>query len=213
MSNYKTRRAVYGVHFCGQEASNYGKKNGYLDYAAFARAFDAVQIDADALFQAEKLLGGWPEPIGSRPDYSDEIDEKREAAQDLTDDADNLEAEADDIDADADDADEENDEARAAQLRSQADEKRKEADEKREQAAKLEEAADDLENEQDRDPEIYQYFIVDNNGKDLIESYTDDPLFYLEKLDLYVWGVTHWGTSWDYVLTDIKLNACEEALS
>ena len=24
--------------------------------------------------------------------------------------------------------------------------------------------------------------------------------------DLYIWGVTHWGTSWDYVLTDIRYN-------
>ena len=26
-----------------------------------------------------------------------------------------------------------------------------------------------------------------------------------EKLDIYIWAVTHFGTSWDYVLTDIKL--------
>ena len=35
---------------------------------------------------------------------------------------------------------------------------------------------------------------------------TDEILFYNETLDMYVWGVTHCGTSWNYVLTDIKLN-------
>jgi hypothetical protein len=30
-------------------------------------------------------------------------------------------------------------------------------------------------------------------------------VFYNEKLDIYVWGITHFGTAWDYVLTDIKI--------
>lgn len=29
--------------------------------------------------------------------------------------------------------------------------------------------------------------------------------FYDEELEVYVWAVTHWGTGWDYVLTDIDL--------
>lgn len=45
----------------------------------------------------------------------------------------------------------------------------------------------------------------------MIEQYTDDPLFYNEKLDMYVWGITHFGTSWKYVLTDIKLNCGKKA--
>ena len=27
-----------------------------------------------------------------------------------------------------------------------------------------------------------------------------------ETLDLYIWGVTHYGTGWDYVLTNINLD-------
>lgn len=53
--------------------------------------------------------------------------------------------------------------------------------------------------------EIFQYFIVEPQGATIIEEYTDDPLFYNEELDMYVWGVTHYGTSWDYVLTDVKI--------
>ena len=38
-----------------------------------------------------------------------------------------------------------------------------------------------------------------------LRDYTDEIIYYHEDLDMYVWGVTHFGTAWDYVLTDIKL--------
>ena len=53
-------------------------------------------------------------------------------------------------------------------------------------------------------PECYQYYIVSNPGAELLKEY-DFIVWYNEELDMYVWGVTHWGTSWDYVLTNIKL--------
>ena len=53
--------------------------------------------------------------------------------------------------------------------------------------------------------EIYQYYIIDWNGADLLQRWTDEIVYYLPALDMYVWGVTHYGTSWDYVLTDIKI--------
>ena len=52
--------------------------------------------------------------------------------------------------------------------------------------------------------EIYQYFIV--SGWDLTQVKEDYPnllLEYLEPLDLWILGVTHFGTSWDYILTDL----------
>lgn len=56
--------------------------------------------------------------------------------------------------------------------------------------------------------DIYQYFIVDFSScnYDFIKKYCQDEiiLFYSEKLDLYILGVTHFGTSWDYVLTDFE---------
>ena len=60
--------------------------------------------------------------------------------------------------------------------------------------------------ETDEVSEIFQYFIVDDRGAEILQDYTDEILFYNETLDLYVWGVTHYGTSWDYVLTDIRLD-------
>lgn len=53
--------------------------------------------------------------------------------------------------------------------------------------------------------EIYQYYMIDYQGYKTLERFTNEIVFYNEKLDIYLWGITHWGTSWDYVLTDIKL--------
>ena len=55
------------------------------------------------------------------------------------------------------------------------------------------------------DQEIFQYYIVSSYGAELLQEYTNDPVFYLPVIDCYIWGVTHLGTSWDYVLTDVKL--------
>lgn len=53
--------------------------------------------------------------------------------------------------------------------------------------------------------DVYQYYIISANGYSILSDYTDEIVFYNEELDMYVWGVTHWGTSWDYVLTDIRI--------
>lgn len=53
--------------------------------------------------------------------------------------------------------------------------------------------------------DIYQYYIITAAGARFLEEYTDEIVYYNEDLDMYLWGITHFGTSWDYVLTDIKL--------
>lgn len=55
--------------------------------------------------------------------------------------------------------------------------------------------------------DIFQYFIISDAGARILAEYTDEIVYYNEELDMYVWGVTHCGTSWDYVLTDIRCNA------
>lgn len=56
--------------------------------------------------------------------------------------------------------------------------------------------------------DIYQYFIVNfpDFNLDFMKKYCQNEiiLFYSEKLDLYVLGVDHLGTSWDYVLTGFE---------
>ena len=53
--------------------------------------------------------------------------------------------------------------------------------------------------------EIYQWYIITEHGARFLEEHTDEIVYYHEEMDMYVWGITHFGTSWDYVLTDIKL--------
>lgn len=55
------------------------------------------------------------------------------------------------------------------------------------------------------DNTVYQTYIISEQGYEFLVEFTDEIVFYNERLDIYLWGVTHFGTSWDYVLTDIKL--------
>ena len=59
--------------------------------------------------------------------------------------------------------------------------------------------------ETDEFVEIFQYYIISAQGASILEELTDEIVFYNFDLDMYVWGVTHFGTSWDYVLTNIKV--------
>lgn len=61
------------------------------------------------------------------------------------------------------------------------------------------------EDDDDYYQEVYQYYIISDSGARFLEEYTDEIVYYHEGLDMYLWGITHFGTSWDYVLTDIKL--------
>ena len=55
--------------------------------------------------------------------------------------------------------------------------------------------------------EFFQSFIISKTGAEILQSYTDETVLYNEEYNLYVWRIAHWGTSWDYVLTDIE---CEK---
>ena len=62
----------------------------------------------------------------------------------------------------------------------------------------------DEENEEYYD--IYQCYIIDSFGAEFLIEHTNEIVYYNENLNLYVWCITHYGTSWDYVLTDIEIN-------
>ncbi len=67
-----------------------------------------------------------------------------------------------------------------------------------------------LENADYYEYEVFQWFIISSNGAEILKDYTNEIVYYNEELDLYLWGVTHWGTTWDYVLTNIKCDVSEE---
>ena len=66
----------------------------------------------------------------------------------------------------------------------------------------------DYDEESDDYIDIYQYFIVDfpNFNLDFMNKYCQNEiiLYYSDLLDIYILGVTHFGTGWDYVLTDFE---------
>lgn len=66
---------------------------------------------------------------------------------------------------------------------------------------------DDWNEEEDGEyevPEIYQYYIISQGGADYLKRVSKEIVLYSELLDCYVWGITHFGTSWDWVETEIK---------
>lgn len=87
-------------------------------------------------------------------------------------------------------------------------EEQEELDEDSERYAEIEEDIRCLEDI--RYSEIFQYYIISDNGAEILKEYTDEIVMYNTELDMYVWGVTHCGTSWDYVLTDIPCGESEE---
>lgn len=167
-----------GTYFYGNKASNYAIEQGYLDYATFAKAFDAV-LNNDIIAKTQEV--GYWEMENGMIDNSEEIEELEEKLSDLND-----------------------------ELLMLDDEETEEIDRINSEIQEVQERIEELKEEESY-PEIYQYFVVSNNGAEIIKEYTNDPLFYNEELDMYVWGVTHLGTSWDYVLTDIRLNCGKEA--
>lgn len=52
--------------------------------------------------------------------------------------------------------------------------------------------------------EIYQYYIINDDLAERLKE-IDEVIFYHNKLDIYVLGVTHFGTSWAYVPSGLKL--------
>ena len=174
-------------YFYGNKISDYGLENNRLDYATLAKAFDAVLNNN--IIAATYDIGYWDQESGFI-DNSDELEEIEEKIEELEEIIEEIEEKIEN----------ETDAGRIKELKRDLEGTEKERDE-------LEEKKNELEENQDYEPEIYQYYIVDDNGARILEE-INEIVFYNDTLDMYVWGVTHWGTSWDYVLTDVPCN-CE----
>lgn len=179
---------IYGDYFYGNKISDYGLEHGYLDYGTLAKAFDAV-LNND-LMSVTCDIGYW-EQVSGMVDNSDKIDE-------LNADIDELENDLENIMDLANDAFDAGDVAKGDELENKANEIRDEIRAKRADV-------DELENEQDYPPEVFQWFIVSDAGANILQE-IDEIVYYNETLDIYLWGVTHYGTSWSYVLTNIPCN-------
>lgn len=168
---------VHGKYFYGNEISEYGQEHGRVDYATLAKAFDAV-LNND-IMQKTYDIGYWEQESGF-VDNSEEIEELQEQIDELVEQIEEL-------------------------MLEDADENREQIETLGEKKEELQEQIEELEAEQEDYPECYQYYIVSDNGAEILKE-INEIVFYNEELDMYVWGVTHWGTSWSYVLTNIKCN-------
>ena len=67
-----------------------------------------------------------------------------------------------------------------------------------------EEEAAELDSVTEKETDLYQWYIISDSGAEYLKDVSDELVFYDSELDVYVWGVTHFGTSWNGVFTDIK---------
>ena len=170
-------------YFYGNEVSDYAKENKRVDYRTFAKAFDAVlnndiisKMSAHGYYFEESNTEYYEDNDGNIY-TSDEAQERREELEEKREELETLYSEALDNDA-----------PNAAELENQIDE--------------INENIEALEEPHYKD--LFQFYIVSDNARELLEE-AGEAYFYCEELDLLVWGVDHWGTSWDYVLTNIPI--------
>lgn len=177
-------------YFYGHEISEYGREHGFVDYRTLAAAFDAV-LSNDLMGRTEAAgLGYWEQESGF-VDNSEELEELREQLEELEECEQYTESGKYYTDENGEELTEEEAEKVAAKIE------------------ELREKIEELEEEEENQPEIFQYYIVTDNGAEILKE-AGEIVFYNSELDLYIWGVTHWGTAWDYVLTNIRIEAPEE---
>lgn len=177
---------MYNNKWMGNDISKYGLEHGYIDYRCLAEAVGNMMLcnDITKLFYST-VNGSYiePEQENGYIDNSEEIEKLEEQIEKLEDELDVM-----DLQYNPDDKEYIITESKILDLK---------------------EEIERLEEEQDTQKDIYQYYIISYYGAELLKQYTDEIVYYIEELDMYIWGITHCGTSWDYGLTDIKINKPE----
>ena len=64
---------------------------------------------------------------------------------------------------------------------------------------------DEEQDEDEADEEVFQWFIISEHSVEFFVHYTNELIYYSESLDMYLLGVTHFGTAWSGVMTEWKL--------
>lgn len=66
--------------------------------------------------------------------------------------------------------------------------------------------ADEEEQDEDEaDEEVFQWFIISEDSAEFFVHYTNELIYYSESFDIYLLGVTHFGTAWRCVMTEWKI--------
>lgn len=198
---------VYGdhPHFCGQQISDYGIKYGYVDYRALGNSFDAVLNN----YIIQRDPTGW-EQISGFIDHSEEIEEIEDRIENNDYDMTLWSDMRDEIEERMNDLTNEEDRTMYNEwliefLGGRHGEYDRIVIALEDENNSLEDQIEELRNDEMYLPEVYQWYIVSDQGADILQRHTNEILYYNEDIDMYLWGVTHFGTSWDYVLTDIQI--------
>lgn len=68
-----------------------------------------------------------------------------------------------------------------------------------------EDALEELERGETEMPEVFQWYIVSDQGAEILQE-INEIVYYNQEIDVYLWGVTHYGTALSHVLTHIPCN-------
>lgn len=52
--------------------------------------------------------------------------------------------------------------------------------------------------------EFFQFYLITGSDAERLQDYTDEVVYYLPQIDLYVLAVSHWGTPWSGVSANWK---------
>ena len=188
-------------YFYGKKLTDEEIERGYISYATLASCFDAVLCNniANNIFEEGEQTNGFIDNSDEISDAEEEIESIEEKFDQIAEEIENLEQSLENVKSAEDIAEIEN---RIAELQQENIENQKRIE-------GLKDHIDEMQNEQDNPQEVYQWFIISDNGAEILKDLTDELVYYLPSLDVYVWGVCHWGTSWDYVSTDIRIKLDE----
>lgn len=163
-------------YFYGNKISDYGLEHGYIDYTTLSKAFDAV-LNNEIMEKTAEI--GYLEQVNGFVDNTEKIEELIEEQEKI----DNVLCGMI-----------ENDQENTVKYKIIEREYNKITSDIRE-----------LKDAEEYPPEIFQYYIISDSGANILCELTNEFVFYNDDLDMYIWGVTHRGTGWDCVLTDIPI--------
>ncbi|MGN0642985.1 MAG: hypothetical protein ACI4JJ_07540 [Huintestinicola sp.] len=186
-------------YFLGSEISSYGEKNGYVDFAAFASSFPHIECNADKFMKYDfELVNGnevhYVDSDGKTYtpyERNKRVEEIREEIEVIQDKINELEEEK--------------------SLMPKSGNSLRTEEQIEQEISLLEDDIGAHENEietlnYEYSNDIFEFFITDANGYDILRRYTDEIVYYVPDFNVYLWGVTHFGASWESVLTSIPID-------
>lgn len=184
-------------YFLNSKISQYGIKHGRVDYAALASTFQCIRCDNSEIYDA---IDGWELINGKNYYYCEgdkeySVEERDERVNEIQKDIIYLNNRKHTYEYMLIGCDSP---YRAARLEKLIKVIEKRIVEYKDVISKLGEKEENT---------VFYYCIIDKKGAEILSEYTDEIVYYNQKLNVYIWGITCYGTEWDYVLTSIEIDA------